>query len=66
MYTTAEVSYAHKLNYKIVKIYELYQYSQKSNIFGDYVKVLARSKIKVRLSKENFCYVNLNVRVFIF
>ena len=47
IYTSIEINYAIKLNYKILDIFEIFQYSKTEYIFQDFIKVLAHYKIKV-------------------
>ncbi len=46
-YTSAEISYAHTLGYKILDFFEIYAYKTEGKIFERYMRVLSYFKLKV-------------------
>ena len=47
MYTSIELNYALSLNYEVLDIFEIYNFSETSEIFKKLIQVLAHYKIKV-------------------
>lgn len=45
-YTIEEINYALSLGYKIIKIFEIMYYTEKTKLFEDFIKLLAFRKIK--------------------